>query len=157
MANNYRAIVADIKAILETIPAIGIVHSYERWVIAHSKFIELFKSPAGFICGWEITRRAASEHKRGPFFRHHQFVLRGYRSLKDDQATSLDFQELCDEICTAFRTAEPLALNATWQYGNGDDPDASAVQIETINERMFGETLCHCAEIQLSVTERIIQ
>ena len=154
--NNYRTILDDIYAKLTAIAGIGIVHTYERQVVETSKFILLFKDATGRICGWEITRGAASEHQRGAFFRHHQFVLKGYMGLQDATASSLAFQELCEEICNAFRAADPATAGATWNYRNGDEQTASPAQIESINDRMFGGVLCHCAEISLSVTERII-
>ncbi len=153
--NNYRRILDDIAVKLATVPGIGIIHKYERQVADQAKFIALFKAANGKICGWEITRRAVSEHQRGAFFRHHQMVLKGYLGLQDASATSNQFQELCDDVCAAFRNADPATVGASWNYINGDDQTAAAAQIESINDRMFGAVLCHCAEIALSVTERI--
>ena len=156
MANNYRAILDDIAAKLAPVPGIGTIHKYERQVADQAKFILLFKDPTGKICGWEITRRAAGEHQRGAYFRHHQFVLKGYLGLQDATASSIQFQELCDEVCSVFRNADPATPESSWDYINGDEQTAAAAQIESINDRMFGAVLCHCAEITLSVTERII-
>lgn len=153
--SNYRAIVTDIASQLAAIPNVGVVHQYERQAADMARFIALFKDASGRICGWEITRRAVSEHQAGAFFRHHQMVLKGYLGLQDANGSSLIFQELIDAVCARFRTAEPPA-NSTWQYMNGDEPDKSPAQAETINDRMFGAVLCHCAEISLSVTERIL-
>lgn len=156
MGNNYVPIVAEIKEKMHTIADIGAIHMYERQVVDQAKFIQLFKDATGKILGWEITRRAVSEHQRGAWFRHHQFVLKGYMGLQDANATSIDFQELCEEVCNTFRTADPTTPGATWDYRNGDDKTAAPAQIESINDRMFGAVLCHCAEITLSVTERIL-
>lgn len=156
MANNYRAILDDIAAKLATVPGIGSIHKYERQVVDQAKFILLFKDSTGRICGWEITRRAASEHQHGAFYRHHQMVLKGYMGLQDAAETSILFQELCDEVCGLFRIADPTTPGATWNYKNGDEPTAAPAQLESINDRMFGAVLCHCAEIAVSVTERIM-
>ena len=154
MASNYLAIVADIKSKMETIPGIGLVHDYERQAADLARFILLFKDSAGKILGWEITRRAASEHSAGASFRHHQMVLKGYMGLQDEQASSKAFQVLADLVCEKFRSAVS-PVGAIWQYRNGDEPANAPAQIEIINDRMFGSYLCHCAEIALSVTERI--
>lgn len=155
MANRYAAIVADIKTILTAVPGVGVVHEYERQAVDWGKFIELFRYPVtGKILGWEITRRATTEHQAGVWLRHHQFVLKGYLGLQDAAASSLAFQSLCEEVCAAFRTAP---AGAGWEYRNGDEPDRAPAQIESINDRMFGSVLCHAAEIALSVTERIVQ
>jgi hypothetical protein len=151
--NNYLAIVADIKTKLTGIPGVGMVHDYERWTADWAKFLAFFTDSTGKILGWEITRAAASEHQAGAFFRHHQFKLNGYMGLNDAKATSKAFQALCDEVCAAFRSVD---TSTPWGYSNGDSPANSAAQIESINDRMFGNVLCHCAEISLSVTERIL-
>lgn len=155
MASNYQAILDDIAAKLATVAGIGIIHKYERQVADQAKFILLFKDSTGKICGGEITRRSFTEHQRGPYYRHNQMVLKWYMGLQDAAETSILFQELCEEISAVFRGAEP-ETTSPWYYGNGDDPTAAPAQGESINDRMFGSVLCHCAEIAVSVTERII-
>ncbi len=157
MPSNYLAILADIKTNLEAITDIGIVHDYYRYVANPTKFVTLFSyTPTGgskHIRGWEITRIRAPEHKRGAYFRHHIFKLTGYLGLKDTDATDKIFQALIDAVCEKFRTASD---GATWYYLDGDNSDNSPCQVEIIEPRMFGETLCHYAEIILLVTERIV-
>jgi len=154
MANNYLAILADIKNKMDSIPDIGVVHDYERWASSWDQFISLFKSQAhNQIRGWEITRGPVSEHLRGTYFRHHLFRIRGYMSLDDAQETDKTFQQLIEEVCNTFRNAQG---GASWFYGNGDAPENSPAQVEINEPRMFGSVLCHYAEILLSVTERII-
>ena len=154
MANRYAAILADIKAILTAVPGVGMVHDYERQCADMARFIEFFQDPSTKkILGWEITRRAATEHQAGVYLRHHQIVLKGYMGLQDATGSSKVFQALCEEVCAAFRTAPD---GAGWEYRNGDEADRSPAQIESINDRMFGAVLCHAAEIALSVTERIV-
>lgn len=153
----YADILADIVAKLEAVPGVGLVHDYERQAVDLAKFIALFKhEPSGQIRGWEVTRRAVPEHRRGAIFRHHRFVLNGYLGLKDADATSKAMQELADAVCDAFREAVPADPAAPWLYQNGDEPEESPCQVERIEDRMFGGVLCHCAEIALSVTERIV-
>lgn len=155
MTIRYSTIAADIKAKLESISGTGTIHPYERQVVDLAKFIALFKDPTGKICGWEITRRAAPEHRNGAVFKHHQMVIQGYMTLQDAAASSIVFQDLCDTIGDTFRAASP-AVRSTWEYGNGDEPDKTPAQIELITDRMFGGTLCHTAIIGISCTERII-
>lgn len=155
MSARYSTIAADTKTKLESIPGSGIIHAYERQAVDLAKFITLFKDATGKICGWEITRRAVTEHQRGAIFRHHQMVLHGYMGLQDAAASAVTFQDLCDTICDAFRSAEPPPAS-TWEYRNGDEPDKTPPQIELITDRMFGPVLCHHAVITISVTERIL-
>lgn len=156
MSARYTDLAADIKTHLDAIPSAGVVHTYERQSTDIKKFLALFQNPAtGKILGWEITRRAVPEHQRGAYFRHHQMVLTGYMGLQDAEASSATFQDLVDTICDTFRTAEPLS-NASWYYRDGDNPDNSPVQVEQVNDRMFGSVLCHCAVIAIYITERIV-
>jgi len=157
MPNNYSAILADIKTKLESVTDIGVIHDYERWIVDPSKFIALFAfTPAGGvkqIRGWEITRISASEHLKGAFFRHHKFKLNGYLGLKDADATGKTFQVLIEEICAKFRGA---VTTQAWDYRDGDNPGNAPAQVMAIDTRMYGELLCHCTEIHISITERIL-
>ncbi|MBE0596850.1 MAG: hypothetical protein IH614_06260 [Desulfuromonadales bacterium] len=153
--NNYLAIVADIAAKLAAIDGIGIIQDRPRLTASWAAYIARFKNNAGRILGGEISRGRVTEHRRGAFFRHHTFVLRWYLGFQDEAATDAVFQQLVEEICAAFRLAEPPA-GASWLYQDGDNQDNSPAQVPVIDERMFGGVLCHHAEIHLSVTERIV-
>lgn len=153
---RYLEIRDDIKTILAEVEGIGSVHGYARFAKESARYLELFKHTDGKINAWEITRRAVSEHKRGAFFRHHQIVLHGYMGLQDEVASEEAFQELADAVCAAFRVADPVTDPASWDYRNGDDPEASCAQVEVIDVRMFGNVLCHHAQILISVTEWIV-
>lgn len=153
---SYLDIVTDIKTHLSTIPVIGMIHTYDRQIVDPAKFIELFRyKPTAQILGWEMHRTAVPEIVHGAHFRLHQFMLRGYMSVEDAKATSLKFQDLADQVCAKFRTAAPPP-GSTWEYRNAAEPLNSAAQIDIINDRMFGSVLCHCAEISLVISERII-
>lgn len=157
--SRYTEILADIKTRLESVQNAGRVHDYARWSPDQARFLQFFsyRPPGGEqqVRGWEITRTSASEHIQGAYFRHHVFVLTGYMGLRDADATDKKFQELVEAVCDRFRSAQPPAGSA-WDYRDGDDPDNSPVQVDTIELRMFGNVLCHYAEIRLSVTERIV-
>lgn len=153
MANNYLAIRDDIKNRLTAVPNCGKVHGYSRLALNPAKYLEHFLDrPSGRIKGWEITRAGASEHIAGAVFRHHRFVLRGFLGFQDESASDEIFQQLIEEVCAAFRTAAP---GAAWLFRDGDNDEAGPAQVQLIEERMFGQVLCHYCEIQLSVTERI--
>jgi hypothetical protein len=132
---------------------VGVVHGRSRLSTNWRQYIERFKdATSGRIQGAEITRTGFSEHRATAFFRHHQFVIRVFLGFQDEAATEEIFQPLIDEICEKFRLAAP---GASWVYGDGDNPENSPAQAPVIDERMFGDVLCHYAEIRLSVTERI--
>jgi hypothetical protein len=153
MANKYLTIRNAIKALVEGVDGVGVVHGRSRLATNWKKYIERFYfAETGRIQGAEITRTGFSEHRAGAYLRHHKFVIRVFLGFQDEAATEETFQPLIDEICEAFRTAGP---EASWLYGDGDNPANSPAQAPVIDERMFGDVLCHYAEIHLSVTERI--
>jgi len=153
---SYLELVTDIKNNLNAIASIGVVHTYERQIVDPAKFIELFRyRPTGQILGWEMHRTAVPETIYGAHHRLHQFRLSGYMSLDDAKASSITFQDLCDKVCARFRTAANIAGLAA-EYRNAANPENAAAQIDIINDRTFGAVLCHCAEISLVISERII-
>ena len=159
MANKYLEIVTDIKAKMDAVTDVGVVHKYYRWNKGWKEFIEYFTyTPTNQpkqIRGWEITRLSAPEHHRGCYYRHHKFRLSGYMSLEDKSKTDLEFQGLIDEVCNVFRNVD-APIDSTWWYMDGDNEETSPAQTPTIRARMFGNVLCHTTEITLTITERII-
>ncbi len=142
----------EIKNILNTVTDVGVIHDYERWTTDWNTLLSMFK-PAGkdYIRGWMITRQAAQEGVStqgvgGDNQRIHRFVIKGIGSLKDDQATEKTFQDLVESVCQKLR--ENPNLNNTAE--ESDPP-----QVLTVEVRMFSQILCHYAEIELKVTERV--
>lgn len=157
MSSQYLKIVADIKDKLETIPDIGQVHDYYRWTNNVQDFISLFSyTPAGGskqIRGWEISRYYFRDKKQGAFLRHHKFRLIGYMGLKDSEETDKTFQVLADLVVEKFRDPASQPPSGAWYYlEEADDTDSPILEAK-IEPRMFGNVLCHCAEIELSVAE----
>lgn len=158
MASKYTTILADIKAKMESIANIGIIHDYYRWSNNPAKFAALFSfttSGKKHIRGWEITRVQVPERKGAVkvTLRHHKFMISGYMGVNDEDATDKIFQPLVDDVCEKFRD-DPGG--GAWYYMNGDEPGNSPCQVQAIDVRIFGNVLCHHADILLSVTEHII-
>ncbi|MCF6265233.1 MAG: hypothetical protein L3J57_01655 [Desulfuromusa sp.] len=154
MASNYLEIRNHIKTILTTLGC-GKVHGYARLILDWSKYIKAFQDVDGKIRGWEISRKTIREHQDGAFFRYSLFILRGHLGVQDAVASDEEWQVLIDDVCEAFRQPTPPA-NAIWWYGNGDNPKESPAQVVDNDPRVFGNVLCHYAEIHLTVTERIV-
>lgn len=152
MTVKYSDIAADIKAKLETLPAAGLVHAYERQASDLGKFIALFKDTSGKILGCEITRRAVPEAYAGVVNRQHAMEIHYFMGLQDASASSVEFQDNCDDICDLFRAAQATGF----EYRNALEPGKPPVQLALVEDRMFGAVLCHTAIITLSVTERIL-
>ena len=143
------AIRTAIYNILSGITDIGKVYDYERWAADWSKFINLFKttiSGVDQIRGWEIGRRSAGEK---PFtiglnLRDHGFVIRGYMRVNNASASEKTFNNLIEAVADAFRNNFTL---------NGAAESHDYIQAVPIDFRVFGNVLCHYAELSLNVHE----
>jgi hypothetical protein len=136
---------SGIKALLEEITGIGIVHLYERWCKDPDVFIALFKY-SGRIQGWEITRTGVPAvvaiTKRVKVTS--SYVIKGYYSLKDEAATELAFNAIVDLILFKF-----ISKKVTGTQGQ------SLPKSPVLSALVFGKYLCHYAEISLDVSEII--
>lgn len=137
---------AQIKGILLGVTGVGTkVHEYERWAANWKDYLALFKEGSK-IKGWTITRTKTPETSKTPSAntRIHTFIIRGYYSLDDSEATEITFQDLVDEIATAFRTKPTLNETAA---------DSSPLQVDTVTGITFGDVLCHFCQLRLEVEE----
>lgn len=147
MERLSRALIsAQIKVILLGVTGVGTkVHEYERWAANWKDYLAFFKEGSK-IKGWTITRTKTPETSKTPSTntRIHTFIIRGYYSLDDSEATEETFQDLIESIATAFRT-EPTI--------NGTAFDSSPLQVDTVAAVMFSNVLCHFCQLRLDVEE----
>lgn len=139
----------QLKTILEGVSGIGVVHDYERWANDWATFISFFKPAAqSVINGWQITRRSTreEEHAATQTYRFHTMVIHGFYSLDDSAASEKTFQDLIETICTTIRQ------NATL---NGAAYHALPPQVAVVEQRKFGDVLCHYGEINVLVEEDV--
>jgi len=137
---------AQIKVILLEVSGVGTkVYEYERWCANWKDYLALFKTGSK-IKGWTITRARTPEENKTPSTnkRVHTFFIRGYYSLDDSEESEVTFQDLIEDIATAFRTKPRL---------NGTAFDCSPLQVDTIAGVMFGNVLCHFCQLRLDVEE----
>jgi len=110
------------------------------------QFLDLYKTTGNKIHAWTITRvKTEEETETGSHTsRIHYFRIRGLYGLKDEDETELTFQSLIESICAAFRS----------NYGlGGQAADNSPVHVDLVETRMFGNVLCHYAELSLTAEE----
>jgi hypothetical protein len=143
-------IVADQQGLTEvscSSQAMGMVHLYERWAADWNVFLGYFRDPeTGRIFGSEIRRAARRGQKLSAMEEQitHTFIIKSYLAVQDADQTELLFNQKLEELAARFRHNQTL---------NGSCDDASALSVETIDERMFGGVLCHYAESSISATE----
>jgi hypothetical protein len=150
-------ILDQIKSVLESVDGVGVVHGYVRWAPDWEKFLALF-SENGKVNGWMISRQSVTRHRTAysEVQAAHIFVLTGIYGLNDADESELTFQGILDSVQSAFaadptmggacETINPEVGAMNGQYG---------LQIEMIENRMFGSVLCHTAECRLCCIELI--
>ncbi|MGH7459833.1 MAG: hypothetical protein ACREMA_02245 [Longimicrobiales bacterium] len=135
----------EIKTRLESLEGAGVVHNRSRLAIDWGKYLALFKDPNGRINGWEISR--SGELRLEPDLAHvnETFVLRKIYGVQDGAGSDLVFQEHINAAFRLFRDLHALTFGAL--------PDG--LTVTQIDERLFGDVLCHYAESELRVSQDI--
>lgn len=152
---------AIIKAEMDGVTNIGIVHDYERWAVQWPDFLDKFKTTIGataqirgwtIMCrGWrdEVTGFRASKNEAN-IFREYRFVVRGFMSLNDADETEHTAIALTEAVCNRLNTSVQLHdLGRAWGY-------VPLCSLSIFEPRMFGNVLCHYSEIEQVVREHLI-
>ena len=136
----------QIKAILERVNGIGVVHNRIRYSRSIAEFLALMSS-GGKVNGWMITRKSTpAERDTMPTInRAHLFKIMAIYDLDDAAASEITFQAILDAIFDAFKSNYNL---------NGTAQNSEPVQIEDVDVDEYGGKLFHTAELSLSVNER---
>ncbi|MFQ5915383.1 MAG: hypothetical protein ACE5JS_19615 [Nitrospinota bacterium] len=142
---SWSAIRSQLKAVVETVPGIGVVHDYQRWEIEADNFQTLFVS-GGRINVWMITRDASREEEfaQQQNYRRHQARIIGLYALDDSDATEKTFSDLLESICDTLRQKGDL---------NGAAESSGPPQVKRDDHARFAGTLCHYGEITLEARE----
>lgn len=149
----YSDITTAIVATLETIPEIGRVYPYDRYITDESSFLDQFlyvpvPGEDGEIRAWMITREKielepiAFGNEMGTY---HYFCVAGVMGLNDVNASEVTFQDLTDAVM--------LALDSEADYGGLVDNwmNRPPVFARVIELRQFGAALCHYCELELKL------
>ncbi len=145
---------ADIRtaivSVMERIPGIGMVHSYERYADKQSDFKQFYtlrRDGTDTICGWFIRRlsRAESSDSLGRVVVVMGWRIQGYMGLVDSQESELAFDGLIDALVAAFRADETLGGVVDSTIVGSD----AGLQIEDTGPVMFAGVLCHAVQGRL--------
>lgn len=135
-----------IKAKMETVDGIGIVHGFQRYAKRQQDLRELYEQD-GTLLGWYITRRNSDERV------HHalanealtRWEIVGYRTIKDEDQSEILFDNLIEAIRTAFRNDQTLGgVVSSTRY-----QDRTGIQVDSVEPVMFAGVLCHMAVLSL--------
>jgi hypothetical protein len=153
---DHRIIRRAIKDVLESVAGTGKVHLYERYSSNSGKFKALYlddkdstERSDDIISGWYI-RRVATKDTQVNRDSHHEvstdWELFGYRSMKDDEASELEFDDVIDAVMDRFRRDEYLG-NSVIGLGEGRN---YSPRIITQRPVKFGGYTCH--EVRIGIT-----
>ena len=148
----------QIKVILAGVPGIGVVHDYDRLAVDYTKMLDLFKDPDGRI-NTVMFRREKLEQRSAtiggaPHEKAHIFKLKAVMGLRDAEGSGIVFDDLLQAIVDEFEDYPDLngaCLTTTPDWGSM--AGQAGIQIELSEDRMFGNVLCHYAELRLCALE----
>jgi hypothetical protein len=132
---TYRALGDWLMGQLATIPAIGLVHPYERLTVEPDLASGVFGDPQQ-LRAWTLTRESVG-NERAPGLEtrgQERLVLRGFLSVDDSQASELVLQDLLEQIAELLRPVHTV----------GAFDRVGPLQIEEVAHSRVGQThLCH--------------
>lgn len=137
---DYTTRVEEIAALVSAIDGSGIVHARNRNTVNWGKFILLYQDTAGRINGWQISRKAPAGTKDRRWEETYQLVK--FYGIRDVDASDLTFQQNLDDVGRLFVDGLDLTFGSV----------AEGFRIPVIEERMFGDVLCHVAECEITVS-----
>jgi len=138
-----------LKTLVEGVSGMGIVHDYERHAKDWATYLSFYKKPGtSVINGWQIIRRSTreEEHAATQTYRFHTFVINGFYSLDDSVASEKTFQDLIESICTVVRQDADLG---------GAVFHVTPPTVVVVEQRTFGDVLCHYCELNLQIEEDV--
>jgi len=142
-----------IKNALDTVSNAGATHDYQRWSADWQAFLDLFKTTVGStdqIRGWTIAGGPvevddAVEEFGGRYLRGYGYTIRGYLGVDDSAATEKTFAGLVEDVMDALDA--DATLHGSTYY------DTSWARCDVQELRIFGDVLCHYAEVRVTTWE----
>lgn len=135
----YSDRVSEVAAIVSAVSGSGLVHNRTRNTPDWGKFLLCFRDPGGRINGWQITRRAGGTAALRWEETYHLVKVFG---MRDQDATDLTFQQNVDDVAREFVQGRDLTFGSV----------AAGFRITGIEERMFGDVVCHVADCEITVS-----
>lgn len=145
---SMAAIRAQIATILDAVSGVENVYQRKRWAVDEMQFKTLFKTSSNKITGWMVSRISTEEidETGSSNVARHIFRIIGIYGLQDSADTETTFQALIESIRAAFQAA--FGLNGTARY-------TSPIQVNVVEERVFGSILCHYAQLTITADETV--
>jgi len=148
---GHERIRAALVALLQSVPGMGAVHNYERFSKSPKDFQALYLQGQD-IRGFYVRRQSYRElpHSSTRNKVRTRWLIRGFASLVDAEASELAFDRLLDDMAAAVRT-RPVLLDAEDNaLGHTVTNDGAGLQLEESGPVMFAGVLCHGATFSLT-------
>lgn len=146
---DYKFIADKIQNILSPISNIGNVHNYQRYFNDDEIFRQLcFDQTNDRVAVWFVTRDDGTEDKLLDYSvnrLYSKMVLKGYMGGKELDKTELIFQQVCQDVVTAF----PLHTHFIENQMLVHEPPSLRLK----DERLLYNVKCHYAEVSLTIRE----
>ncbi len=149
---------AAIKAKIETVAGVGLVHDRERYAKDQSALAALYKTAAqtgNRLYGWFISRVATRERfiDLARWVADVDWKIHGYMSLDDADATEKKLDVQIELMRDKFRDDDSLG-GAVFSLIDEHQENKVGLQVEEIGPVLFAGVLCHRA--RLSLTTKIL-
>lgn len=142
---------AALVSVLQGIPDIGVVHTYERYAADLATLRSLYAlPPVGGVAplrGWFVQRRRTTEQRSAAkaYFDRTEWQIVGYMALKDEDQSEIFFDGLVEQIRAALRA--DLTLGGVVLRPEKDDTAGPTAEVGPV---LFAGVLCHKATISLT-------
>jgi len=149
--SNYSDVIGAIDTTLKS--ATGVIDAnvfkFQKLTRDYASYITAFKDTTNSVIhGYIITRASFNEEREASRSntRITKWIIRGYYSLGDAGSTEATFQGIIDAISTAF-SADPTLGGKVLTVEN--------FNLDKFDAGMWGDVLCHFAEMSLNTLEQI--
>ena len=157
---SLSSIMTALETEMQAVPGMGNVYTYERWTSQWSNFLNLFKTADNKINGWSMSRIATPQRQEtlGEKERAHIIRFAGVYGLDDSAGTEEMFQTQIEAMVDKFNEDDNENLGGvclTTHPDWGPMDGAVGLQVDKIENRIFGTVLCHYAECRLCAVETV--
>lgn len=138
-----------IKGVMQTVPNIGLVHTFERYAADLATLRALYVSN-GQLLGWYIRllKTQRDSQARGRTAILHTWVIRGFMAFDDALQSELTFDALIEALQEAFTAHETLdGLVGATAF---PEQHVAGLQRDDSGPVMFAGVLCHSARLTLN-------
>lgn len=136
---TYRARAEEIAAVIRAVDGSGVVHPRVRtpskgWREFAERFV-VEQAGVRRVCGWQVSRRSGKADQEKW---EDAWSLVHIAALNDAEESEFPFQQNLEAVAAALRDAD---------LTHGTAPEM--MSIDLVEDRMFGDVLCHVAECTL--------